>query len=210
MKAGDAVTDDDPVYVALADAAHRFADPAGAFDDLIDGCAMDASGVTYETYASSCDYCRKVAGSVGRLSLGVFGSTDPDAGRLADDLGVALQLTNILRDVVEDRGDGRVYLPARTSSGCGCARDLAGPAGRGRRARALRGGPRGRLVRRGAPAAADARPAQSRLRRRDGGHLPPAAVRIAADPEAVLDGRQSLPTWEKAWVAARSLAGVAT
>ena len=77
-------------------------------------------------------YCRCVAGSVGRLSLGVFGSADPaGAPRLADQLGIALQLTNILRDVVEDRDRmGRVYLPAEDLARFGCRdrRDGAGSA----------------------------------------------------------------------------------
>jgi phytoene synthase len=74
------------------------------------------------------DYCRLVAGSVGRLSLGVFGAADLAAAMpLADDLGVALQLTNILRDVAEDREMGRVYLPATDLAEFGCAPDASGP-----------------------------------------------------------------------------------
>ena len=71
-------------------------------------------------------------GSIGRLSLGVFGSTDPAAAApLADALGVALQLTNILRDIREDLGNGRVYLPADDVARFGCTLIPAGPDGEG-------------------------------------------------------------------------------
>ena len=112
----------------------------------------------------------------GRLSLAVFGSDDPErAVPLADALGVALQLTNILRDVVEDRSFGRVYLPSEDAESVGCAPDLSGPArGRGP-ARRLRMRPRRAVVRRGPAAAAAARPPQPRLCRGHGGHLPPPA-----------------------------------
>jgi len=108
---GDACAD--PVLVALADAVRRFAIPLGAFGELIDGCEADVRGTRYATFGELHHYCRCVAGSVGRLSLGVFGCEDVAAAApLADALGVALQLTNILRDVREDYLAGRVYLPA--------------------------------------------------------------------------------------------------
>ena len=107
---------DDPVAVALADAAARLPIPLAAFGDLVDGCEMDVRGQTYDTLDDLVQYCRCVAGSIGRLSLGVFGPPSGgadarQADELADALGVALQLTNILRDVREDFGTGRVYLP---------------------------------------------------------------------------------------------------
>ena len=103
----------DPVLVALADTARRFPVPLPAFGEIIDGCVADTKGATYTTFDDLHYYCRCVAGSVGRLSLGVFGSDDhPTAESLADSLGVALQLTNILRDIREDYQNGRVYLPA--------------------------------------------------------------------------------------------------
>ena len=103
----------DPVLIALADTAKRFpAVPLGAFGELIDGCVADVRGASYETFDDLLYYCRCVAGSIGRLSLGIFGYTDKQAPVLADSLGVALQLTNILRDIREDRANGRVYLPS--------------------------------------------------------------------------------------------------
>jgi phytoene synthase len=103
----------DPVLVALADTGRRFPVPLAAFGELIDGCVADTKGTTYTSFDELRYYCRCVAGSIGRLSLGVFGTSDPAAAvPLADSLGVALQLTNILRDIREDYQNGRVYLPA--------------------------------------------------------------------------------------------------
>jgi phytoene synthase len=109
---------DDPVLVALADAAGRLPIPLEAFGELVDGCEMDVTGRGYADLDELVQYCRCVAGSIGRLSLGVFDPTataadSAEASRLADDLGVALQLTNILRDIREDLQNGRVYLPAK-------------------------------------------------------------------------------------------------
>jgi 15-cis-phytoene synthase len=118
----------DAVMVAVADAAARYGLPMAAFGELIDGCEMDVHGTRYETIDDLVGYCRRVAGTVGRLSLAVFGAMErPGAVSLADDLGVALQLTNILRDVVEDRENGRVYLPAADAAAVGCPTDLTGP-----------------------------------------------------------------------------------
>jgi 15-cis-phytoene synthase len=105
---------DDPVLLALADTKRNFPVPIEAFGELIDGCVADVRGTQYQTFEDLHHYCRCVAGSIGRLSLGIFGTRhDPaDAARLADSLGVALQLTNILRDIREDHQNGRIYLPA--------------------------------------------------------------------------------------------------
>ena len=112
----------DLVLVALADAANRFDIPLAAFGELIDGCEADVRGTTYRTFDDLLHYCRCVAGSIGRLSLGVFGTTDvATAAPLADALGVALQLTNILRDIREDYLGGRIYLPAEDFERFGCS-----------------------------------------------------------------------------------------
>lgn len=104
----------DPVLVALADAASRFPIPLAAFVELVDGVEMDLLGSTYASFDDLVPYCRRVAGSVGRLCLGVYG-TAPEcrdaAVRFADTLGIALQQVNILRDIREDLLTGRVYLP---------------------------------------------------------------------------------------------------
>jgi 15-cis-phytoene synthase len=103
----------DPLLIALADAAARYGLPLGAFDELVEGTGWDLSGRRYDTIEELVEYCRRVAGTIGRLSLAVYGTDDYEAAApLADALGVALQLTNILRDLLEDRDVmGRVYLP---------------------------------------------------------------------------------------------------
>jgi 15-cis-phytoene synthase len=108
----------DPVMVALADVYARFDVPPDALQALIEGVRMDVEGVMYESFEELVLYCRRVAGAIGRACLAIFALRDPAgtdraaAQQLADDLGVALQLTNILRDVREDAQIGRVYLPA--------------------------------------------------------------------------------------------------
>jgi 15-cis-phytoene synthase len=113
----------DPVMVALADARERFGLPLEALEDLIAGVRMDVLGTSYASFAELELYCRRVAGSIGRLCLAIFGSREPVGGangtpartaaQLADDLGVAMQITNIVRDLREDSELGRVYLPAK-------------------------------------------------------------------------------------------------
>ncbi len=112
-------SDPDPVMAALADARTRFGLPLDALGELIEGVRMDVTGASYANFAELELYCRRVAGSIGRLCLAIFGanSVAGAAGRpaeeLASDLGVAMQLTNIVRDLREDARRGRVYLPAR-------------------------------------------------------------------------------------------------
>ena len=103
----------DPVLSAVADVTRSFPVPLHAFDELITGVEMDVTGRDYQSFDELVGYCRCVAGSVGRLCLGVFGSrSHPHADRYADVLGIALQQTNILRDIREDLLVRRVYLPA--------------------------------------------------------------------------------------------------
>jgi phytoene synthase len=102
----------DAVLVALADAARRYPIPLTAFGELIDGVEMDVVGARFATFDDLVHYCRCVAGSIGRLCLGVFGARNMGiAPGCADTLGIALQQTNILRDIREDLLNGRVYLP---------------------------------------------------------------------------------------------------
>jgi 15-cis-phytoene synthase len=120
---------DDPVLLALADVERNFPVPIPAFGELIDGCVADVRGTSYQSFDDLLYYCRCVAGSIGRLSLGIFGTGGDatQAAELADSLGVALQLTNILRDIREDHRNGRVYLPAEDLAKFGVDRaDLGG------------------------------------------------------------------------------------
>ncbi len=202
----------DPVLVAVGDAAARYGLPLDAFGELIDGCTADVAGVAYETFGQLVGYCRHVAGTIGRLSLAVFGSRRLDVAMpKADALGVALQLTNILRDVTEDYDAmGRVYLPAEDLERFGCR------AGAGRL-------PDNRIPLADV-VAFEAERAEDwyaeglgLLPLLDGrsracvstmaGIYHRLLARIRRDPAAVLRSRVSLPAWEKAWVAASSLAG---
>jgi phytoene synthase len=114
----------DPVLVALRDVNRRFPISLASLDDLIDGAESDVHGATYDTFEDLVRYCRQIAGSIGRLSVAVLGSRDPAAAaQLANDLAVAMQLTRILRDRVEDFQRGRVYLPREDFELFGCPAD---------------------------------------------------------------------------------------
>jgi phytoene synthase len=89
----------------------RFRLPREPFDALIDGVEMDLGRRRYETFADLYEYCIRVASAVGLVCVEIFGYRDPAAKQYAIDLGVALQLTNILRDIPVDLGQGRVYVP---------------------------------------------------------------------------------------------------
>jgi phytoene synthase len=104
-------TGDDPVMRVLADVVVRYGIPREDLDALIDGVEMDLRVRRYASWDQLRAYCQLVASSVGRMCVHVFGYTDPAALAYADDLGVAMQLANILRDVREDMGMGRIYLP---------------------------------------------------------------------------------------------------
>jgi len=229
--------------------------PLAAFGELIDGCLADVNEATYETFDDLHYYCRCVAGSIGRLSLGVYqgerggtprgprsvgvppgrgvsGESSPlsrgvDRGdtpfvplgkqeRMADDLGIALQVTNILRDVREDFGNGRVYLPAEDLAKFGCELVPGQPAPfddpdwqarfaqlvefEANRAREWYASGM-RLLATIDWRSAACTGAMAGIYRR-------LLEKIAADPRAVLQGRMSLPGKEKALVAVRALSGV--
>jgi 15-cis-phytoene synthase len=206
---------DDFVLVALADAASRFPIPVAAFCELIEGCEADVRGTSYETFGELEHYCRCVAGSIGRLSLGVFGSHDMDtAVPLADALGIGLQLTNILRDVREDLGNGRVYLPAEDLRRFGCTLEPPLP---GQPAGVIEG-PMSEVMRFEAERARTWYQAGLRLlplldRRSAACTGAMAGIygrlleHIAARPQEALEHRMSLPAREKAAIAVAALAG---
>jgi len=114
---------DDPILLALTDAQRRYTIPAGLLDELAMGTAMDVEGdaepqqgtagltVQYKTFEDLKLYCYRVASVVGLVCIHIFGYRDPSAEPLAEQCGLAFQLTNIIRDVKEDAAMGRVYLP---------------------------------------------------------------------------------------------------
>ncbi len=224
----------DPVMLALADTYQRFSVPRGALGELIEGVRMDVNGITYERFDDLVLYCRRVAGAIGRVCLPIFGAHDetstvgPEAEALADDLGVAMQLTNILRDVREDAENDRVYLPIDDLRRFGLlgqqdsAPALLASLARGAQAADVHD--RSEIERLEALVRFQAERAHEWFRR--GMQLAPlldrrsaaclqamAGIyrrllnRIAAHPERALAERISLPAGEKAWVAARSMLG---
>jgi phytoene synthase len=228
----------DLLMIALADAHERFSLPPGALGELIEGVRMDVRGVEYERFDDLVVYCRRVAGAIGRACLAIFAVSEraaadsEDLERLADDLGVALQLTNILRDLREDAENGRVYLPNEDLRRFGVISGAAGPQNDAPAVLA-------RLTRVDAGANGQAGGAAQRLydlirfeagrarewfdrglrlaprldRRSAACVLAMAGIyrrlldRIEAHPEQAANRRISLPAHEKALVAARSMLG---
>jgi 15-cis-phytoene synthase len=99
------------VFVALQYIVHRYSIPSHYALELIEGMAMDVRGTQYATLNELLLYCYRVAGTVGLMMAHVMGLRDEDALKHAADLGIAMQLTNIARDIVEDAAMGRIYLP---------------------------------------------------------------------------------------------------
>ena len=100
--------------------------PRHAFEDVIDGVEMDLVHSRYETFDELFQYCRRVASAVGMICIRIFGCTNPASEAYALNLGVALQLTNILRDIKDDFARGRVYLPLTDLEKHGCTVDDLG------------------------------------------------------------------------------------
>jgi phytoene synthase len=206
----------DPVLLAVRDAAARMPIPMAAFDELIDGVEMDLDGSRFATFDDLVGYCRCVAGAIGRLCLGVFGSSDPDrAPGYADQLGIALQQINILRDIREDLMTGRVYLPADDLDRFGVELRLDSDGA------LVDDGGLSALIRASAERARqwyadglrlvpllDRRSAASALAM--SGIYRELLERIAAEPSLVRDKRVSLSGWTKAAVATRALLGHAS
>jgi phytoene synthase len=206
----------DPVLVGVSHAASRFPIPLTALHDIVEGCEQDVRGHIYLTMDDTVEYCRLVAGSVGRLSLGVFGikneqggsSTHQQASIMADDLGVALQLTNILRDLIEDYQMGRIYLPQEERDRFGLAPGQLAPAqGVGELVQSV-GEQATAWFERGLPLLDHLDLRSRACTAAMAGIYRRVLKRILSQPTKPLVERVSLPTWEKALVAARSISGL--
>ena len=208
---GEGVDVQDPVAVALAHARGVFDLPVDALSMLIDGVELDLRGASYETFDELVVYCRDVAGSIGRLCLAIFaGSRGPvsvTADSLADDLGVAMQLTNILRDVREDLDRGRMYLPAEDLRRFDCEDVASAPPDRLAELIRFEGERAREWFDRGLQLTAQLDPRSASCVMAMTGIYREILDRIARDPLEVMHRRISLSTWEKAWVATRCLAG---
>ena len=101
----------DPMFEALSDASTVFHIPTRYFEEVIEGVEMDLTVNRFGNFKELYGYCYKVASVVGLICIEVFGYEDPKARDYAVDLGIAMQLTNIMRDVKEDADRGRIYIP---------------------------------------------------------------------------------------------------
>ncbi|HEY2386120.1 MAG TPA: presqualene diphosphate synthase HpnD [Candidatus Binatia bacterium] len=203
-----------PVAIALADAVRRFAIPVAHLDEILTGVEMDVVPRAYETFDELRGYCYHVAAAVGLAALPIFGCRDLRSRAYAEALGIALQLTNILRDVAEDAERGRIYLPREDLQRFGYGeRELhtharndalhALVAFEVERARDFYRAARASMVardRRALVAAEGMRLVYQRL-----------LARIAADPDTIFGLRLAVPTHEKAlcvlaaWLRSRSV-----
>jgi phytoene synthase len=112
-----------PQGVALQPFVREFNLPRARFEELIEGVEMDLASARYGTFQALSEYCRRVASAVGLICLEIFGYADAGARDYAESLGVALQLTNIIRDVGADLRRGRIYLPGEDLARFGVAED---------------------------------------------------------------------------------------
>lgn len=111
------------LWRALGDTLHKFPIDQQHLIDVVEGCRMDMNGTTYETWGQLVEYCKRVASATGLALIEVLGYEDEKAIEYAIDLGIALQLTNILRDITEDLKIGRVYLPSEELEEFGVSMD---------------------------------------------------------------------------------------
>jgi phytoene synthase len=193
-----------PVALALRPVVASYRLPEAHFQTVIDGMAMDLDQSRYLDFTDLERYCHRVAGVVGLMSAEIFGYTNPATLTYARDLGIAFQLTNIIRDVGEDARRGRIYLPQdelarhgvtatsvlqhETTAGNGAVDGRAGGAG-------------APLARAGDGRAAGRGSAHATSGTHHGGHLSRAAGRDRARPVSVLDHRIALTPLRKLWIA---------
>jgi phytoene synthase len=126
--AGDASAEvaNDPLLPALVDTVARYGIPQRYLLEILSGVAMDLEPIHFETFAELRNYCYHVASAVGLACLHIWGFTGDDALAPAIDCGIAMQLTNILRDLREDADRGRIYLPREELAQFGYATNLSG------------------------------------------------------------------------------------
>jgi phytoene synthase len=197
-----------PIYPALHDAIQRHGIPPRYLDEVLDGVSMDLDIASYDTFGDLYGYCYRVASAVGLACIHVWGFRGEDAIPAAESAGIALQLTNILRDLAEDSERGRVYLPQEDLRAFGVSKDSLGEGVYDERFRALM-----RFQAERARGYYDrALPLSAAL------SLPGRAVflvilrtyralldAIVARDFDVFTTRVRLPRWRKLWLAARAL-----
>ncbi len=120
----ESFTGEPALVAAVRDIATKYQIPVAHFQEIITGVEMDIGGANYATWEDLRLYCHRVASVVGLVSIEIFGARDPAAREYALQLGLALQLTNILRDVGQDfANEGRIYLPAEDLARFGVTRE---------------------------------------------------------------------------------------
>lgn len=194
-----------PVWPAFMDTVARYQIPHEYFFDMIEGVSSDLEPRRMQTFAELYDYCYHVASVVGLTIIHIFGFESPKALDLAEKCGIAFQLTNILRDVKEDAGKNRVYLPAEDFARFGVSPETMEPRDKfaalmefeARRARDY--------YRESAPLIGLVDPGSRGSLRALIGIYSRLLDRIVASHYDVLSRRIRVPTWEKIWVLARSV-----
>ena len=205
-----------PVGVALVDSIHRFAIPTQHLREILDGVAMDLTPQRFATFTELRRYCYLVAAAVGLATIPIFGCRDPRSRDYAEALGIALQLTNITRDLAEDAERGRIYLPEEDLRRFGYSERALVTHTRNDAFRALIAFECTRAREFYAAARAALTPTDQRaLAPAEGMRLVYQRVlaKIAAHPEAVFGPQVRLPRWQKAalagfaWLRTRVLRG---
>jgi 15-cis-phytoene synthase len=195
-----------PIAQRLAAAVRAFPIPREALLAIVDGVAMDLDGVVYETEDDLYPYCYRVASAVGLAAIEIFGYTDPRARAYARELGIALQLTNIIRDVGGDARSGRVYVPLQDLRRFGVTADdlRAGRYADGFAALMAHQAQRARKFYRRAREVFPRRDARSLMAAEIMGQIYWALLgRIEAGGFRVLDGRVTVPAPRKVAIALR-------
>ncbi|MBM3933232.1 MAG: phytoene/squalene synthase family protein [SAR202 cluster bacterium] len=119
LQAMSSVQTGDRVFAALSHAATEFGIPVEYLEEVVEGVEMDLTRSRYQTFDDLWTYCYKVASVAGLISIEIFGYTGEEARQRAIDLGIAMQLTNILRDLKEDAARDRIYIPQDELAGAG-------------------------------------------------------------------------------------------
>jgi phytoene synthase len=206
----DGRPDSSPVWPAFLDAVTRYRIPHEYFYDMIEGVASDLSPRVFRVFGELYEYCYRVASVVGLTTIHIFGFDSPEALPLAEKCGIAFQLTNILRDIREDAGLGRVYLPSEELERFGVTPDDLKESKRTAGFASLMEFEIARARR----FYAESAPLIGMVHKDSRGSLRALIAiysglleRIAESPSDVLRRRISLPAVEKTWIVLRSAMG---
>jgi phytoene synthase len=202
--------DSSPVWPAFLDAVARYKIPHDYFYDMIEGVASDLTPRVFTKFDELYQYCYRVASVVGLTTIHIFGFDSPEALPLAEKCGIAFQLTNILRDIREDAGLGRVYLPSEDLARFGVSPDDLAESRRTENFAQLMDFE----IARAREYYAESAPLVELVHRESRGSLRALIAiysgllqRIAESPSDVLTRRISLPAVEKTWIVLRSAVG---